>query len=313
MKKDIYEEEGIAVRKNLKNAENLKETIVHGNILFNLAVHLTEHKIATDIMLYTHWHEELEILYICEGGMLLQIDTQSFIVSKGDIILIPPNMIHGALRCSNSPCDFYAIVFHPYFISSALNDNIQQNYIEPFFIKNNKKFYYIEGKSEKWDKIIHNVNAVIESYNSKVFGFELLIKSYILQILFCIIEFHSDKKDDYRKDDILTTLRMRKILAFLDDNYQQPFSLADWASSVDLSKEQFCRIFKKHFYKTPIDYLIHYRISKAADLLIHTDLPIIDIAFETGFESANYFTIAFKNITKITPREFRNRKRADLL
>ena len=102
---------------------------------------------------------------------------------------------------------------------------------------------------------------------------------------------------------------MKKILAFLEDNYQQPFSLADWASSIDLSKEQFSRIFKKQFNKTPIDYLLHYRINKAAHLLIHTDLPIIDIAFETGFESANYFTIAFKNKTKVTPREFRNNHR----
>ena len=55
--------------------------------------------------------------------------------------------------------------------------------------------------------------------------------------------------------------------------------------------------------------MLHYRINKAADLLIQTDLPIIDIAFETGFESANYFTIAFKNKTKVTPREFRSNHR----
>jgi AraC-like DNA-binding protein/mannose-6-phosphate isomerase-like protein (cupin superfamily) len=296
----------LTVRNGSKDTENLKENILHGNVLFNLAVHFTRHKIATNIMLYTHWHEELEILYISTGSMLLQVDTQSFIVSKGDIILIPPNLLHGASRCSNSPCDFYAIVFHPSFIHSALNDIVQQSYIESFFTNTVKKFYYINRKSKEQSKIHHNVTAIIEAYNSKRFGFELLIKSYILQILFYIIEFHTDKKDNYRKDDILATLRMKKILAFLEDNYQQPFSLADWASSIDLSKEQFCRIFKKHFNKTPVDYLIHYRISKAADLLIHTKLPIIDIAFETGFESANYFAIAFKNKAKISPREFRN-------
>lgn len=288
------------------NKENLKERIPHGDILFNLAVHLTELKTASDIMLYTHWHEELELLYIRDGSMILHIDAQSFTVNKGDIIVIPPHLIHGASRCGISPCDFYAIVFHPSFIYSALYDAIQQSYIEPFFIKTNKKFYYIGGKSEGWDKIHHHVIAVIETYLSKGFGFELLIKSYILQILYGIIEFHSDQMEDYRKDGIQTTLRMKKTLAFLEDKYQQPFTLADWASSIDLSKEQFCRFFKKHFHKTPIDYLIHYRVSKAADLLIHTDMPIIDIAFETGFESANYFTIAFKNKTKVTPREFRN-------
>lgn len=298
------------MKKERKNAENLKESILHGNMLFNLAVHLTEHKIASDIMLYTHWHEELEILYIHDGSMLLQIDTQSFLVSKGDIILIPPNLIHGALRYKNSPCDFYAIVFHPSFVYSALNDIIQQNYINPFFVKTDKKFYFIDGKTEEKNKIHHYVTAVIETYVSKGFGFELLIKSYILQVLFYIIEGHADKQYDYTKGDIQTTHRMKEILAFLEDNYQQQFTLADWASSINLSKEQFCRIFNKIFNKTPFNYLMHYRISKAADLLISTNLPIIDIAIETGFESANYFTIAFKNKTNITPREFRNSHRS---
>jgi AraC-like DNA-binding protein len=290
------------------NTVNLKEHIQHGDLMFHLAVHLTEHKMA-DIMLYTHWHEELEVLYIRDGCMLLHIDAQSFQVNQGDIIVIPPNRIHGASRCGASPCDFYAIVFHPSIINSSLHDRIQISYIEPFFTKTNKLFYHISGNSEGWDRIHHPVTAVIETYRSKGFGFELLIKSYILQILYGILQFHSDPKGDHRKDGLETTLRMKNILAFLEDHYQQAFTLADWASSINVSKEQFCRFFKKHFHKTPIDYLIHYRISKAADLLIHSDLPMIDIALETGFESANYFTIAFKNKTKVTPREFRNNHR----
>lgn len=299
----------MAKKHKSKNAENLKESILHGDILFNLAVHFTEHKISSEIMLYSHWHEELEILYVRDGSMLLHIDAQSFIVNKGDIIFIPPNLIHGALRCNNSPCDFNAIVFHPSFIYSALHDFIQQSYIEPFFVKSDKKFYYFDNKSEGYNKICYNVIAIIETYTSKGFGYELLIKSYVLQLLFYIIESYSGEKDDNRKGDIQTTLRMKKILAFLEDNYQQPFSLADWACSIDLSKEQFSRIFHKSFNRTPFDYLLHYRVCKAADLLIHSNLPIIDIAFETGFESANYFTIAFKNRTKFTPREFRNSHR----
>ena len=95
--------------------------------------------------------EELEILYIIEGSMLLQVDLQSFIVNKGDIIIIPPNLIHGASRCNNSPCEFYAIVFHPSVISSVFNDTIQQNYLDPFFIKTSKSFHYINNKSEEFN------------------------------------------------------------------------------------------------------------------------------------------------------------------
>lgn len=296
----------MATNNEFMNFNNLKENIPHGDALFNLAVHLTEHKVAADIMLYTHWHEESEILYILEGSMLLQIDTKSFMVNKGDIILIPPNLIHGASRCNDSPCGFYAIVFHPALVSSVLNDIIQQNYLDPFFMKTSNTFYYINEVSKEQAKILHYVTSIIEAYDSKSFGFELLIKAYILQMFYTLIQFQSTKKHYPKKDDILATLRIKKILAFMEDNYQQTFSLVDWASSLHLSKEQFCRVFKKLFNNTPIAYLMHYRISKASDLLIHSNLSIIDIAFETGFESANYFSIAFKSEMQTTPSEYRN-------
>jgi AraC-like DNA-binding protein len=297
---------------NYKNTSitpsKLKENISHGDLLFNLAVHLTEHKIATDIMLYSHWHEELEILYIVKGSMLLQVDLQSLTVNKGDIIIIPPNLIHGASRCNNSPCEFYAIVFHPSLISSVFNDAIQQNYLDPFFIKTNKKFHYIDSKAEEHVKTLYYITSIIEAFNLKAFGFELLIKTYILQMFYTIIQFHSLENNEVKNEDIITTLRIKKILAFLEDNYHHPFSLSDWAENISLSKEQFCRIFKKHFNNTPIEYLINYRISKAVNLLIHSNLSITDIAFETGFESSNYFTIVFKNKMNSTPREYRNNK-----
>lgn len=290
----------------IKNSVNLKENIPHGNLLFSLAVHLTEQKIASDIMLYTHWHEELEILYILDGSMILQIDAQDILVKKGDVIVITPNTLHGATRCNDSPCNFYAIVYHPSFIQSALNDIVEQSYIEPYFTDSSKSYYYLNEKSNEHNKVLSIVRGIIEIFNLQSFGYELLIKTYILQILYYLIKNNPKEKAKYKKTETLTTLRIKKILTFMEENYTQPFSLAEWAASISLSKEQFCRVFKKHLNKTPIDYLLFYRISKAADLLIHTDMPIIDIALETGFESANYFTIAFKNKTHLTPTQFRS-------
>lgn len=127
-------------------------------------------------------------------------------------------------------------------------------------------------------------------------------------MFYIIIQFHSIENKKVKSEDIITTLRIKKILTFLEENYHHPFSLSDWAENISLSKEQFCRIFKKHFNTTPIEYLINYRVSKAVDLLIHSNLSITDIAFETGFESSNYFTIVFKNKMNSTPREYRNNK-----
>lgn len=285
-----------------------KEKVIHGDILFNLAVHFTRHNKASDIMLYTHWHSEIELLYIAEGSMMLQIDSHSLLVKEGDVVLIPPNLLHGGVCWEDSPCDFYAIVFHPDFISSSINDSIQQKYIKPYLINSGKDFYFFDHLVEEDGQIMNQIHSIICAYEEKEFGYELMIKVYLLQVLHCFIAANHRTARVSKVNDPLATARIKKILFFLEENYQQGITLSDWANSVALSKEQFNRIFKKYFLKTPMEYLLHYRISKASELLLTSDLPIIDIAFETGFESGNYFTIAFKNIMKITPREFRKRK-----
>ena len=76
-------------------------------------VHFTEHDIASYIMFYTYWYEELDILYIQDGSMFLYVDTLFFILYKGYIILILLYLIHVSSGCNYSLCNFYAIVFHP--------------------------------------------------------------------------------------------------------------------------------------------------------------------------------------------------------
>jgi transcriptional regulator GlxA family with amidase domain len=183
---------------------------------------------------------------------------------------------------------------------------VEQSYIEPYFTIGSKSFYCINDKSKEYDKIFSRVRDIINIYNIKSFGYELFIKAHILQILYYLIETNPIETEKYKKDDTLATLRIKTILTFMEENYKQPFSLIEWAASINLSKEQFCRVFKKYFNNTPIKYLLYYRISKADDLLIHSNMTIIDIALETGFESANYFTISFKNLTQVTPTQFRN-------
>ena len=104
--------------------------------------------------------------------MVLQVDTQALIVNKGDIILIPPNTLHGAARYNDSPCNFYAIVFHPSFIQSSINDVIEQSYIETYFTRSNKSFYYVNEKSKEHGKIYNRVKDIIETYFLKCFGYE---------------------------------------------------------------------------------------------------------------------------------------------
>lgn len=96
-----------------------------------------------------------------------------------------------------------------------------------------------------------------------------------------------------------------KALNYIYQNYSSQIKVETLASIMGLSEGETSRTFKKLTGQSPMDYIIHYRIKMAAILLKNTSKSITDIAFEVGFSSSNYFTIAFKKITGLTPSEYK--------
>lgn len=77
-----------------------------------------------------------------------------------------------------------------------------------------------------------------------------------------------------------------------------------------VSEAHFARSFKAAFGVPPHRYLLTRRIERAAALLRDTDLPITDIAFETGWNSLGTFGRIFRDITGENPSELRRREKA---
>ncbi len=77
-----------------------------------------------------------------------------------------------------------------------------------------------------------------------------------------------------------------------------------------VSEAHFARAFKEAFGVPPHRYLLTRRIEKATALLRDTDLPITEIAFETGWSSLGTFTRTFRDVTGENPGELRAREKA---
>src|SRR4051794_41658541 len=82
------------------------------------------------------------------------------------------------------------------------------------------------------------------------------------------------------------------------------------ASVSGVSEAHFARSFKDAFGVPPHRYLLARRIERAKALLRDTDAPIIDIAFQTGWNSLGTFGRIFRDITGESPTELRARERA---
>ncbi|KAF1298478.1 AraC family transcriptional regulator [Enterococcus sp. JM4C] len=287
---------------------SLKEITEHGNSLFPFAIHFTNHDQKQPIMIHTHWHRELEILYITSGRMEVIIEGNHFIATEGDILLVPPNLLHGAINYQQSACAFFAIVFDSFFINSHLSDLIQQSYFDPILNYTTQHIVHATSELENIDLLQTHASELIESFAIKKPYFELTIKAHLLLFFQQLYEakdtlFHFERGVE-QKDD-LTSYKCKKVLLYLEENYKNHISLEDISNHIGFSREHFCRFFKQNFQLSFFTYLNSMRVKKAEYLLINTQLKIIDIALESGFENSNYFTTVFKKETGLTPTAYR--------
>ena len=65
------------------------------------------------------------------------------------------------------------------------------------------------------------------------------------------------------------------------------------------------RLFRRHFQRHPLEYLIGLRLEFARSMLTATDLPLKEISWRSGYSSPYYFSTAFRKKYGAAPREYR--------
>jgi Transcriptional regulator containing an amidase domain and an AraC-type DNA-binding HTH domain len=100
--------------------------------------------------------------------------------------------------------------------------------------------------------------------------------------------------------------RVNKCLQFIHENINKSISISQLADIACLTEDHFIRIFKKEVKTTPLKYINSKKTEKAQLLLLTTDLPVRDIAFELSIDNISYFNRIFKQHVGKTPSCYRN-------
>ena len=88
-------------------------------------------------------------------------------------------------------------------------------------------------------------------------------------------------------------------------NPENPWNISEIAESLYLSKSYLQKIYKSYFNKSIIEEMIQFRIEKAKELLVQTNMTVTEISRECGYSSYNYFVRQFKLAEGMSPSEFR--------
>ena len=107
----------------------------------------------------------------------------------------------------------------------------------------------------------------------------------------------ADEKDAYGLEEIAEKLRSEPF---------RKYDFNDMAHEAGLSMDHFRCLFRKRHQMTPLAYLHHQRMIRAAELLEKTDLRIKEIAYTCNFSSEMDFSRDFKKYSGFSPRNYRN-------
>lgn len=104
--------------------------------------------------------------------------------------------------------------------------------------------------------------------------------------------------------------KLTQAVILMESHIEEPLTTDEIASQVCVSRRQLERIFRQYLDSVPSQYYLEMRLNRARQMLLQTSKSIIQVGLSCGFSSGPHFSSAYRNFFGITPREDRNRRRA---
>ena len=248
-----------------------------------------------------HQHEEFQLSYIKEGhGALMVGDTVNF-YQPGDVIVLGGNLPHvfksDIIKSRNS---------HMLTIFST-EKSFGREFFQTEELKELKTFF---KKSENGFKIFPVSKEIIDIFEKfhKISKLDRFIQFFRLLLLInnakyeSLSSFISEKK--YSENE---GRRMSAVIEYTMKNFRKEIPLDVIAREAAMTKNAFCKYFKKRTRKTYITFLNELRIEEACKLLqVEDGKSIAEIAELSGFQNISNFNRKFKQIKNITPSALRS-------
>ncbi|MFD1392297.1 helix-turn-helix domain-containing protein [Lacticaseibacillus jixianensis] len=286
----------------------LREQEPHGTALFPLRVHEITSDVGVVSRVPPHWHPEIEILVVTAGAAQFHLDGQSTAVAAGDVVFIAPDRLHAFTAKLGTPFAFYAVVFDPIFITSAVTDRLQVQYLDPIF-QGEQQFPRVISSRTPWQPAFKaKLAAIRQATEAAAPGFELVVKAELLLAWATLVQ-HTRQPLAPVADRAGQLNLVKNVLTYIRTHLDQPLGAARLAKQFAVSESHLCRLFKAVTKTTLSASITAARVSKGAQLLTSTALPISEIAIACGFSTISYFNKRFKERLHQTPTAFRQAAR----
>lgn len=283
----------------LNRSNTRKELQPHGTIEFPCAGYLSHHTNSPSDAIPWHWHEEMEVIYLVDGALKLQIPGSEYLLHKNDLVVINANILHYAIGQPSGTLQ--SLVFSPFLLTNGCNTAFYKKYIGPLIACTDFTLWQTNHETD-----IRRFSEAFSALETDAFAYEFTVREALSHlVLHCYEQLHPSLSAS-PKEKQLDTTRIEMMLAYIQTHYAQSMTLADIARAADVCERECLRCFHRTIRDTPWQYLLKYRLMQGANML--RALPaasITEIAAACGFDHPSYFSKQFRRFYQCSPREFR--------
>lgn len=250
---------------------------------------------------------DYEVIFCIKGQLYLQIETEKYVLSANDVLLVPPYMSISGFQRSTTPVRFYWL----HFFSGGKIDMVEAEkivgHLQPLL-----KGEYVPKLNDKVilpccfrcvhpEHVFLIARQVLDTANSCRYSgqeSDYLMTAFLIdlshQYLFQLIT----KKYPDRKID--------KIKEWIRANMTNTLDVETISRQFEISSDYLTRLFKRYEHCTTRQYISNLKIQTAKFLLVNTNIPVNQICGYSYFTDEKNFLRRFKDRTNLTPSKYRN-------
>ncbi|MCM5702651.1 AraC family transcriptional regulator [Leclercia sp. LTM14] len=248
--------------------------------------------------MYYHWHQCVEFLYVSEGYGIVVVDNRHYTARPGRLFIFPPFRLHKVHVEASDSNRYYRTTMHieQSSVIAALRD----------FPRHQAQFAALADSNvpaQVYDLSEHAqmMACILDRYCGQGSGNQTEASEVAFLVMQIMAFLPAQPQTPVQQQHSVAA----QIMQWVEDHYQEKFSLDDLASAIGLSRSYTSRIFRQQTGGSIHEYLLTRRIKKSCDLLRMSPLSINGIAEKVGFTEMTYFITCFKKRIGQTPLQYR--------
>lgn len=256
---------------------------------------------------HLHFHSHLEIGYCYYGSGAVTLGNEKFLHGSNTFTIIPQNIPHMTENNDKIGCSWeYLMIDVDEFLSTIYRDNspLSKRLISGVNCRPRL------SKAEDQQEIAELIRTILRIMREQENIYLEEARGLILALLVRVARWNTTLLEDGALHIADNSTIISPALDYISREPEHPFRIKELARICHISETHFRRVFEEHMKMSPVKYINHIRIRRACYELKRTDDPINTIAAKSGFTTLSTFNRNFRQITGISPLQFR--KQPDL-